>query len=90
MVGEWKYLLFPTGQTLVYANTCIYICGMELVTPYKYAKLCGVTPQAIALRIAHKSLEVIEHKLPDGSVKLYIDIEANPPVKFGSDRKPEK
>lgn len=59
---------------------------MKLVTPYKYAKLCGVSPQAIALRIMRKTLPVVEHTNPDGSVSQYVDVDANPPVRFDAGR----
>ena len=52
---------------------------MRYVTPYKYAKLCGVSTQAIYKRIAKGVLEKVELPLPDGTIKEYIDLEKFPP-----------
>ncbi len=51
---------------------------MTLLTRNAYAKLCGVTRQAIADRIKRGTLKTIEKELPDGSVRQYIDIEQYP------------
>lgn len=50
------------------------------VTPYKYAKLCGVSPTAINQRINRGVLVAEDITNPvDGSVKRYIDTEKFPP-----------
>lgn len=52
------------------------------VTPYKYAKLCGVSSQAIYLRISRGVLDLIKIVGPDGQEKSYIDIDKNPPERW--------
>ena len=51
---------------------------MTLLTRNAYAKLCGVSRQAIAGRIKRGTLKTIEKELPDGSKRQYIDIEEYP------------
>lgn len=55
---------------------------MKYVTPYKYATLCGVSPQAIYSRIASGILEKVQIPAPTGEMKDYIDIEKFPPVRI--------
>lgn len=51
----------------------------KYVTPYKYAKLCGVSTTAINNRIKNGQLEVEEIENPiDGSVKRYVNTEKYP------------
>ncbi|PRY13783.1 hypothetical protein CLV24_105153 [Pontibacter ummariensis] len=53
----------------------------KYVTPYKYAKICGVSATAINNRINNKQLEVVDLENPiDGTVKRYIDTEKYPPA----------
>ncbi len=54
---------------------------MTLLTRNAYAKLCGVSRQAIADRIARGTLKTVERELPDGSVRQYIDTEVYPKIK---------
>ncbi len=54
---------------------------MKLLTRNAYAKLCGVSRQAIADRIKRGTLKTIERELPDGSKRQYIDIKEYPPNK---------
>lgn len=54
---------------------------MKYVTPYKYAKLCGVSSQAIYDRIKSGSLETIEKTDFQGEVKRVIDLKKYPPSK---------
>ena len=58
---------------------------MTLLTRNAYAKLCGVTRQAIADRIKRGTLKTIEKELPDGSKRQYIDVEEYPPKNYESD-----
>ena len=55
---------------------------MTFLTRNAYARLCGVSRQAIADRITRGTLKTIEKELPDGSVRQYIDIEEYPPNKI--------
>ncbi|WP_164851245.1 hypothetical protein [Larkinella soli] len=55
---------------------------MNYVTPYKYAKLCGVSHQAIYERIQRGLIEVVQIPSPDGQVKNYIDTDRFPPQKL--------
>ncbi len=55
---------------------------MPLLTRNAYAKLCGVSRQAIADRIKRGTLKTIEKELPDGSKRQYIDIVKYPPNKL--------
>jgi len=55
---------------------------MKLLTRNAYAKLCGVSRQAISDRIKRGTLKTIEEELPDGSKRQYIDIEEYPSTKF--------
>jgi len=57
---------------------------MKLLTRNAYAKLCGVSRQAIADRIARGTLKTIEMELPDGSMREYIDIEKYPKFRDGT------
>jgi len=54
----------------------------KLVTPYKYAQLCGVSTAAIYQRISREVLEVVEKEAPDGSMKQYIDTLKFPPSRL--------
>lgn len=54
----------------------------RLVTPYKYAQLCGVSTAAIYQRISREILTVEEKEAPDGTVKQYIDTEKYPPSRL--------
>ncbi len=60
---------------------------MNLVTRNAYAKLCGVSRQAIHDRITRGTLTPVTYELPDGSTQLYIDIEQFPPQKLKPGRK---
>lgn len=51
----------------------------KFTTPYKYAKLCGVTSQAIYDRIKNGTLKTVDKKDVCGTVKRYIDREKFPP-----------
>ncbi len=51
----------------------------KFTTPYKYAKLCGVTSQAIYDRIKNGTLKTVDKKDVCGTVKRYIDLEKFPP-----------
>ncbi len=63
---------------------------MTLLTRNAYAKLCGVSRQAIADRIARGTLKTIEKELPDGSKRQYIDTEVYPKIKAKYLRPPNK
>ncbi|SFF21703.1 hypothetical protein [Spirosoma endophyticum] len=52
---------------------------MRYVTPYHYAKLCGLTRQAIYNRINTGTLLVVLLEGPTGELIRYIDVEACPP-----------
>lgn len=54
---------------------------MKYATPYKYAGLCKVSPQAIYDRIKSGSLETIEKEDISGEVKRVIDLKKYPPSK---------
>jgi hypothetical protein len=51
---------------------------MKYVTPYQYAKLCGVSPQAIYDRIKSGSLPTETVKTVIGEKRL-INLSQNPP-----------
>ncbi|GHA81821.1 hypothetical protein [Pontibacter akesuensis] len=53
----------------------------KYVSPYQYAKLCGVSTTAINNRIKNELLGVEELPQPDGSTKRYINTEEFPPEK---------
>jgi hypothetical protein len=55
---------------------------MNYVTPYQYAKLCGVSSQAIYNRIAKGLLEKVQFPDPTGATKDYIDIDKYPPERL--------
>lgn len=55
---------------------------MKYVTPYRYAKLCGVLPHAIYSRIAKGLLEKVQIPDPTGELKDYIDTERFPPERL--------
>ena len=46
-----------------------------------YAKLCDRTPRTIYARIEAGTLPVLKFVLPDESEQLFIDVQANPPVR---------
>ncbi len=50
----------------------------KYVTPYKYAKLCGVSTTAINNRIKNQLLEVEELEQPDGTTQRYVNTEKFP------------
>lgn len=54
----------------------------NLVTPYRYAKLCDVSPQAIYLRIKTGIIDVITIHTPDGKPQRYVDIDKHPPERL--------
>ncbi|CAN5393441.1 hypothetical protein BH09BAC4_BH09BAC4_16040 [soil metagenome] len=54
---------------------------MRYVTPYHYAKLCGLTRQAIYNRINTGTLSVLLLEGPAGEPIRYIDVEAHPPCR---------
>lgn len=54
---------------------------MKYATPYKYASLCKVSPQAIYDRIKSGSLETVEKEDISGEVKRVIDLKKYPPKK---------
>lgn len=54
---------------------------MKYATPYKYAKLCGVSTQAIYDRIKNGSLTTVQKEDITGQVKNVIDLKKYPPVK---------
>jgi len=51
---------------------------MKLLTRNAYAKLCGVSRQAIADRIKRGTLKTVECELPDGSMRQYINLTQSP------------
>ncbi len=55
---------------------------MKLVTPYRFSKLAGVSYQTVYERIRKGNLPVIENIAPDGSTKIYIDIDLVKPEKI--------
>ncbi|NDU96877.1 hypothetical protein [Spirosoma terrae] len=55
---------------------------MKYATPYQYAKLCGVSTQAIYSRIAKGLIEKIQIPDPTGALKDYIDTEKYPPERL--------
>jgi hypothetical protein len=55
---------------------------MKYATPYKYAKLCGVSTQAIYDRIKNGSLQTIEKEDLNGDKKRVIDLKKFPPGKL--------
>lgn len=57
----------------------------KYVTPYQYAKLCGVSTTAINNRIKTGLLEVEELPQPDGTAKRYINTEVYQPEKVLSE-----
>lgn len=54
---------------------------MKYVTIAWYAKLCGVSPQAIRHRINAGTLVIIEIPGPDEVLRKYIDVSTYPPEK---------
>jgi hypothetical protein len=54
---------------------------MKYATPYKYAKLCGVSTQAIYDRIKNGSLETVNREDLHGEMKRVIDLKKYPPSK---------
>lgn len=50
-------------------------------TPYKYAKLCGVSTQAIYDRLKSGSLKTIEKEDINGDLRVVIDLKLFPPSK---------
>jgi hypothetical protein len=54
---------------------------MKYVTPYQYAKLCGLTRQAIYNRINKGTLEIVVLKEAEGITSRYIYIDAFPPCR---------
>lgn len=54
---------------------------MKYATPYKYAKLCRVSTQAIYDRIKNGSLNTIEREDINGEIKRVIDLKKFPPSK---------
>ncbi|MVM31188.1 hypothetical protein GO755_14190 [Spirosoma sp. HMF4905] len=60
---------------------------MKYVTPYQYAKLCGVSSQAIYSRISKGLVEKVQIPDPTGSLKDYIDIEKYPPERIRKEKK---
>jgi hypothetical protein len=60
---------------------------MKYATPYKYAKLCGVSTQAIYDRIKNGSLETVEKEDFHGEKKRVIDLKKFPPLKGKSNKK---
>jgi len=48
---------------------------MNLITPYKYAKLIGVSSQAIYQRIKKGQIKTVQVTSVDGQIKQYIDLE---------------
>lgn len=60
---------------------------MKYVTPYKYASLCGVKPQAIYQRIAKGTLEKVQIPSADGTMKDYIDVDKFPPARLREENK---
>ena len=60
---------------------------MKYLTPYKYAKLCGVSTQAIYSRIKAGTIEKVQIPDPTGELKDYIDIEKFPPENIGKKKK---
>ena len=55
---------------------------MKYVTPYQYAKLCGVSSQAIYSRISKGLIEKVQIPDPTGAVKDYIDTDKYPPERL--------
>lgn len=55
--------------------------NMKYATPYKYAKLCRVSTQAIYDRIKNGSLNTIEREDINGEIKRVIDLKKFPPSK---------
>ena len=55
---------------------------MKYVTPYSYAALCGVKPQAIYQRIKSGRLAKVMIPSVDGKMKEYIDTEQYPPARL--------
>lgn len=52
---------------------------MKYVSPFEYAKLAGVKPQAIYDRIKRGTLPTEELNTPAGKAMQYIDIDKYPP-----------
>ena len=55
---------------------------MSYVTPYRYARLCGVSPQYIYQRLAAGTLQKHTQPQPNGTVRVFIDTEAYPPERL--------
>lgn len=54
---------------------------MKYATPYKYAKLCGVSTQAIYDRIKNGSIQTVDKEDLQGELKRVIDLKKFPPSK---------
>ncbi len=48
---------------------------MKLTTPYRYAKLIGVSSQAVYQRIKKGQIKTVQVQSVDGQIKQYIDLE---------------
>lgn len=58
-----------------------FIMKNKYATPYKYAKLCGISTQAVYDRIKNGSLKTVEKIDLNGDTKNYIDLKKFPPSK---------
>jgi hypothetical protein len=51
---------------------------MKLVTPYRYSKLMGKSHQYVYKLIAEGKLKKVKRKMPDGTIKEFIDLDKYP------------
>lgn len=54
---------------------------MKYATPYKYARLCGVSTQAIYDRIKSGSLKTEDREDINGEIKAVVNLKKFPPSK---------
>jgi len=51
---------------------------MNLISPYKYAKLIGVSSQSVYQRIKKGQIKTVQVQAVDGQIKGYIDLDQYP------------
>lgn len=68
--------MYATKLGLFFAY--FYIAPMKLVSPYRYAKMKGVSTQYIYKLIKEGRLSKVKRKMPDGSHKEFIDLDKFP------------
>ena len=63
---------------------------MKYVTPYQFAKLCGVSTQAIYSRISKGTIDKVQIPDPTGAIQDYIDVDRFPPENIGKGKNKAK